>query len=711
MKNFLLLLALLFLALGPIQAQVYLKTELSITTDSSKYLYSKCKIQLQNEDFFFFNVKSPQEEIEITLTPYDIENLSKLSLNASEDFIITDSLRIIEDRYLRGRVKFTDLTKTKFPRFVFTLYYSDGKPRNIEFKLYPFFKPQIMEMPDIVELFRGEEKTIDLNIRNDFDIQYNNQLITKDEIEYRLLPGVNGARLSLRSNYIGKKDLIIELKSVRPYINDEGLLTTRLESMRVPIVVKPSRINFINLDKPDYFLEPAGSTAIMVQLDYSSNFELGKTYRIEDSEAKGGRLIAEIYTRSYIDNKNKILASLRTYALHRQDEGYLYIKDGDNTRFFTNFNILEKPRIRQISILRQGRDWTSSTAVFPDETIEVKIEGEGLQKSSFAFSDGKFLAIRDTNRLAENAAYYMLTIPADVKETRIPVSLNGYPTPYEFMIREHQKPHELDFIMINYGNENIEITEQRFNKPVLFQNEIRDVNLVFDPSKLDDGNEFHGIQYVDVQITFHDKDNRMLEVREIENLKIVPDESSIRFASYDRRKATPNVLRLNDYMANKTYNLKPWSRIEIVIKHREDKYGEDGYQQKMIIIRSEAFSADLQVSFPAGLLSKRFNQAGIGNLTGISTAAMANFTFYKKDQIAKVSPVRLGLGFIALNALSSLTTDIDEDEKDIGIVTMVTFFPINTQSKIKFPLYAGAGYLFKSDTMFLLIGPGIQFNF
>jgi len=711
MKNFLLLSALLFLAPKPSQAQIYPKTELSIATDSSRFQYSRCKIQLQNEDFFFFNVKSAQEEIEITLSPYDMENLIKVTLNTSEDFIITDSLRIIEDSYLRGRVKFTDLTKTKFPRFVFTLHYSDLKPKNIEFKLYPFFKPQILELHNVVELFRGEEKTIDLNIRNDFDIQYNNQIIVKDEIEYRLQPGTNGARLSLRSNYIGAKDLIIELKSVRPYITEEGLLTTKLESLRVPVIVKPSRISFINLDRPDYFLEPAGSTAMMVQLDFSSNFELGKTYRIEDSESKGGRLIAEIYTRSYIDNKNKILASLRTYALHRQNEGYLYIKDGDNTRFFTNFNILEKPRINLISILRQGQDWTNSTTVFPDETIEVKIEGEGLSKSSFAFSDGKFLAVRDTNRLAENAAYYFLKIPADVKETRIPVSLNGYPTQYEFLIREHQRPHELDFVSINYGAENLEITEPRFNKPVLFQNEIRDVNIIFDPKKLDDDNEFYGIQYLDVHITFYDKDNRMLEVREIENLKIVPDETSIRYASYDRKKATPDVLRINDYMANKTFNLKPWSRIEIFIKHHEDKYGEDGFQQKLIIIRSEAFSTDLQVSFPAGLLSKRFNQSGIGNLTGISTAAMANLTFYKKDQIAKVAPVRFGVGFIALNALSSLTADINEDEKDIGIVTMVTFFPINSESKIKFPLYAGMGYLFKSNTMFMLIGPGIQFNF
>ncbi|MDN4163887.1 hypothetical protein QWY31_00160 [Cytophagales bacterium LB-30] len=694
-----------------VSAQTYLKTELTIATDSARFSYAKCKIQLQNEEFFFFTVKNPQEEVEITLKPYDLENLDKVVLNTSEDFIITDSLRTIEDSYIRGRIRFQDLTKSKFPRFVFTLYYSDGKPRNIEFKLYPFFMPVIQEIPEVVELFRGEEKVVDLNISNDYDLQYTNQFFVQDDIEYRLMPGANGPRLSLRSNNVGKKDLIIDLKSVRPFINEQGLLGNKLQSIRIPLVVKPSRISFINLDKPDYYLEPAGSSALMIQLDYSSNFELGKTYRIEDSESKGGRLIAEIFTRSYIDNNNKILASLHTYALHRQSEGYLYIKDGDITRFFTNFNIIEKPRIAKVSILRQGKDWTTNSAVFPDEQVEVKIEGEGLSKSIFRFGDGKFEAQRDTTRIAENAAYYYLKIPADVKETRIPVSMNGQNTSFEFMIREHQKPRELDFIKISYGEDAQAITLPKFNKPVLFENEIRDVNLIFEEDEIDSKKEFFGVQYIDLQITLIDKDNRMLEVREIENIKIAPAENSPRYASYDRKNASPHVFRLNDYLANKTYLLKPWSRIEIVVKHRSDKYGEDGFSQKLMIIRSERFSLDLQVSFPAGLLSKRFNQPGIGSLTGISTAAMANFTFYKKGQIAKVSPIKLGVGFLALNALSSLTTDIDEDEKDIGIVTIVSFYPINSESKIKFPLFAGTGYLFKSNTMFLLIGPGVQFNF
>ncbi|MCB0505342.1 MAG: hypothetical protein KDC58_07535, partial [Cyclobacteriaceae bacterium] len=100
---------------------------------------------------------------------------------------------------------------------------------------------------------------------------------------------------------------------------------------------------------------------------------------------------------------------------------------------------------------------------------------------------------------------------------------------------------------------------------------------------------------------------------------------------------------------------------------------------------------------------------GIGSLTGLSVASMANFTFYKKDQIKKVQPLRLGVGFMALNAINSITGS--NDESDIGMVALASFQPLNTDSKVNFPIYAGFGYLFEHDNWFLLLGPGIKFTF
>ncbi|HAP62509.1 MAG TPA: hypothetical protein DCR93_24435, partial [Cytophagales bacterium] len=420
-------------------------------------------------------------------------------------------------------------------------------------------------------------------------------------------------------------------------------------------------------------------------------------------------LVAEIFTRSYVDNQQKILAVLRTYALHREEEGYLYLKNGDRTRFFTNFNILSKPTLSKVSVLRAGKDWTTSLAVYPGETLEVKVEGEGLEKAKFAFGDGRYVATLDTARRSDVAQYYQLTIPMDVKETRIPLSMNDKPSSYELLVREYQKAADLDYVNIDYGARALPITAPRFDKPATFEGEIRDITFSFRPHMLDTEEELHGIQYLEIELRVTGPDKRLIEIREIKDIKITPAPVSPRYVYYSQDKATDGVIRLNDYLANKTYDWKPWTQVEITVRHKPGTYGAAGQTRKLILMPSQRVNLQLEVSFPAGLLTKRFNQPGIGNLTGISTAALVQASFYQPGKINKLSPWKVGGGFLALNALSSLTDNAED--KDLGVLGMVSFYPINSDSKVKFPLHAGLGYLFKNNTVFLVVGPGVQVNF
>src|SRR5690606_17296924 len=107
-------------------------------------------------------------------------------------------------------------------------------------------------------------------------------------------------------------------------------------------------------------------------------------YRVENREEPGGPLIAEIFTKSELNN-DKVLCLLRTYSYHRKKDGYLYIKDGDKARFVTNFDITPKTSISEISIQRDGRNWIASNIVYPGEVVHVKLEGQGLHKGSFGF--------------------------------------------------------------------------------------------------------------------------------------------------------------------------------------------------------------------------------------------------------------------------------------------------------------------------------------
>ena len=142
--------------------------------------------------------------------------------------------------------------------------------------------------------------------------------------------------------------------------------------------VKTSRLQYLNIDKKDITLDEKSRTqGVEIQIDNSRTLEINKTYRVENQENPGGVLIAEIFTRSYLSD-NRVLCFLRTYNYHRSAEGYLYIKDGDNARFISNFNITPATNISQMQVMRDGGDWNHDLSVYPGETISVKIEGTAL---------------------------------------------------------------------------------------------------------------------------------------------------------------------------------------------------------------------------------------------------------------------------------------------------------------------------------------------
>jgi hypothetical protein len=117
---------------------------------------------------------------------------------------------------------------------------------------------------------------------------------------------------------------------------------------------------------------------------------------------------------------------------------------------------------------------------------------------------------------------------------------------------------------------------------------------------------------------------------------------------------------------------------------------------------------DLQVSFPTGLLVKRFNQPGIGNLTGISTAFLTQLSFYDSQKIGRLKPYKIGFGLIALDVFN---LNDDNKQRDLGLVIIGSLLPLRKDTRFSFPLYGGFGYLIKNNTWFAVFGPGIQFNF
>lgn len=714
-----LLIILSFCALGALSTKVlgqgvnnFKFKDIILQTDTVKYSFNKSNIQFLGEKYFYFKVYNNTEIAEITLIPEKAEEIEYINLLPSLDFSIIDSISYINDKYFRGKIQFSSLYNSKFPRFVFEVKTKGEKAFKEEIKLYPYFETSI-ESPseEVFELYVGEDKTIELGAKNGYNIRSEEGWITTKNLEYKIIPTSNAVKFLVRPTETGYEEITFKPRTSKPFLNEFNQLAYELKPIILKFQVKPSRINYINFEKTEFFFDPQFNSNIEVQLDLNKNLALRRTYRIENQQEPGGRLVAELYTVSYVGNNNKILAWLRPYSLHRMSEGYLYLKEGDVTKFITNFDIIEKPQIDKLSLLRDGEDWTNNLSVYPGEKIEVRVEGTGLLKAEVQFDAVKNFTL-DTTRRSDNVLYYFLKVPVDFSKRKVSVFMNKNITRYEFLVREHQVPKELDFVSLNYDNYFLPITSDKFNKPILYRETIEDVIISFDPKKIDQANKIYGKQFLNIEVKIFNSSKDLIEVQRLENLVICPGDNSHRYAFYDLKDCRKSNVNLNDYLLHKTYDLDGWSTLEIVIKHNDAKYGLPGYSRKIIIIKERLVLLDLQVSFPTGLLVKRFSSdslsRGIGRFTGISTAFLTQLSFYDRHSIGKLKPYKVGVGLIALDIFN---LNVKNNQRDLGIVVIGSLLPLRKNSRFTFPLYAGFGYLIQNRIWFMVFGPGIQFNF
>ncbi len=710
MKRFFLIIALIytFINSGFCQSSYFgdrFFKSISLRTDTLSYNTDSHYIKYQDAYHLFFKGISSSQVVEVRLFPVHNANIKNLNLLPSRDFEIIDSVAYVNDSHYRAKIEYHNLFETQLPVLIFEVNKSEEKAVNYELKLFPYFKPEVRKLSEPIELFAGEEKTINLGGRHLFNVATPNEWQETDGFEYSLSRSSDFLSIDIRPKRTGSKTLEIPLKTKRPVLSDTLTLSHTLPPLHLPFHIKPSRLQFINTDKETIFHDPVSMRSEEIQIDYHPDIRMNRTYRIENQQERGGQLIAEITPKSVVGNR--IICDIRTYFLHRVSNGYLYIKDGSRTLYMTNFNIVYRPEITNIEILREGRDWTSNLSVFPGENIEVKIEGSGLYHTHIDF-DG-CISRRDSIRLSDQVVFYNLKIPADLPRRKIVLFMNNSITQHELLVREHQKPAPFNFISINYGTENISITQPHFNQPVLYSETVKDINIIFHPDSIDIGDDFKGKQYINIEVRLLDNNNRLLDIQTINNVVVCPGSNSLRYAFYDASDCNAPILNLNDYLIRKTYHLDAFSQIIITFKHNENRYSSVGHNRKITIILERKSKFDIQVSFPAGLLVKEFKEAGIGNLSGISTSVLAEFSFYDSKQLGRLRPYRIGAGFIALNAFNF--NESANITRDIGLVVMGAIEPVNKNAKFSVPIYLGAGYLLKNNDAFAIFGPGIRFQF
>jgi hypothetical protein len=691
----------------PVQTQINTIADVSLRIGNIGYYYFRNEITYNNEKYLFFRADNNQPVTELRIFPElagkPIEGLRLLS---SADFEILDSLIFINNEHYRARIRFHNLWQSANPALILRSPTAESGYLNREIKLFPYFIVSLFHDGETIELFQGEEKIIEIPGNNLFNIYTDGEWNTRQDFQYRMTQSGNNLRIIIKAQATGEQTLSIPLQTIQPFIDNNEMLSFTPQPLELKFNVKPSRMHFININREVIFFETDRRRSQEITLDYHPQFQLRRTYRIEDRQDAGGVLIAEIYIKSFTTD-NRVLADLTTYEYHRASDGYLYIKEGSRTLFMTNFSVINKPQITGIEILREGSDWTKSLNVHPGEKIEVKIEGIGLMDVDIRFDGCR--QQQDSIRKSDRALFYEVRIPVDIPRRKIMIFMNREITQHELLVREYQRPAPLDFVFVNYGEQDIAVTHETFTKPVFYSKTIKDINIIFDPSRIDRNNRLFGKQHLSIEVRILDDQNRLLDLQTINNIIICPDESSPRHAHYGESDCSPLVISLNDHLLRKTYRLEAFSQVVITVRHNENRYNSPGHSQRMNIFVERRSSFDIQVSFPAGLLVKEFNQPGIGNLSGISTSVLAEISFYDKQRIGTKRPYKFGAGFIALNAFNF--SESQNIKRDIGLVAITAIEPMRSGAKFSVPIYFGIGYLLKENDMFAIFGPGIRLHF
>ncbi|MCS6794965.1 MAG: hypothetical protein RMJ97_02675 [Raineya sp.] len=675
--------------------------EVALLIDTLRFTQSKNTINFKGEKYLAFEYFSESPTCEVRLYPQSMENIQKIDLAYSQDFQLVDSVFRSQD-YFRFKVKFNNLTQTQFPVFNLVVHQIPLKEVSCEVRLFPYFNTKVAFAPKDDELYVGEERVFELICNNPENIRTNPIPTTGKDIDYRTELVNKQLRLYVLPSKIGEIDFSLDLSTFVPYIDEKGRVNYQLPPIKYKFLVKGSRLAFVNVDVREITIEEATQKeGVEVQLDYNRFLSIGKTYRIENQEKPGGMLVAEIFTKSLLSN-GKILCVLRPYGQHRISESYLYIKNGDEPVCITNFNVTPKTIINNIIIFHEGN--RRENVFYPGEVVDVRIEGLALHKARFRF-DGLNSIASDSLIRTENVQTFRLQVPLNISKKEVEIFNRNEKVGRTIPVSEYQRPHQLNFVRINYGAGRQVLTE--LPQTILYPFTIKDIEVSFDYDKIDE-NKLFGRQFVSIDVTIFNAKGDLVDLKRIPNIMVCPSENSPRFSFYSDKQCNKEPISLNKILGRKTFDLDGWSRIEITISHDKEKYGGDGFSKKIEIILQRKMRFDTEVTFPGGLLIKRADQPNFSPFGGISLAIIQQLSFYTPNKINRLQPYKVGIGILANNAFNF---NPNATNRDIGVVLLGSLYPARRDVKLSFPLFAGMGYFLSAKAWFFLIGPGIFVSF
>lgn len=666
-------------------------TDLSLALDSSLSYWSKDRLAFQGEMQWTLPVSGERQQMRLNISG---PKAHALLLESSRNIQVLDSSFAEESKtYL---LNFERLLSEDFHRLPLRM----GEQ---SFSLPLLFHTEQSFQLDLREetLYQGEEKRIEVLSNRLPNLILSQEWQEQEDFSFRFSEEGSRVYLHIIGEKKGRHSWTYTPRLRRPII-EQGKAKFVLATFSFDFVVKEGRLAFLDLKQNDLSYEPGQRQEIEVELKDHRFLRMGKTYRLEAQEAPGGALIAELYTKAKLNN-DRVLCLLRPYDFHRQAQGLLYIKDGDDARFVTNFDLRAKTQLKQIFLQREGKDWQASREVYPGEVLNVKLTGNSLDRGDLSFFGAAILE-GDSSFRSEEQAIFRVQVPLDINTPNIEIFRDGQPLGQSLKVKEYHRPRPFDWIDLVMGAQRYDL--EKIDRPIYYYQTMPDLVMLFEEQKIDRPGEMYGVQQLDIKVKISNKKGSVMELYEFENLRICPGSRSPRADKYGpTAKCQGNDLNLNEFISNITSNLPEWAAIDLEFRHHEEAYSEPGYTKKVKIYLARKINYDIDVSFPAGLLILKAGENDFSNFGGISFAMMAQMSFYHPRKIAKYRPFKIGAGFIALDAFNF---SANSQNRDLGLVILGSLYPTSSENRLSFPLFAGYGYLLQQRKTFFLIGPGIR---
>jgi hypothetical protein len=696
--------------------------EVTLAIDTSLYTLNQNTIVHHRKHQLYFEYSTRYATCELRFYPKEGSNIQSLSLVGSAGYEMLDSVIFIEDEACyRTRLRFEDLFNSSLLSILVNVTTLQSDPTRLhtkvwELALFPYTQTWAKIFPANDILFVGEEKSFEIETNNIDNIKLTSDWQSNNGIDYRIVMRDGRLTLVLHPRELGVKNLHVEVETLTPFLDESRQLSNTISLQPQPFTIKASRLVFLNMDKKEVtYDDEARYKGVSVVIDNNHRLLLNRTYRIEDQEAPGGSLIGELFTIKDLAN-DKVLCKLTVFNLHRNTEGYLYIKMSDTPTFITNLDITPQMQITAIYVLHEGSDWQASARVNPGEQVDVSVEGKSLHKARFTWQDAIDVTA-DTINQTETRRMFKLRIPMGINKRQVALLNNGQPTGKALTVEEYQQPRPFDFITLSYGDK-AQIQVNKVTSTIISRNVIKEFSLSFDQSIIDSKTKLYGKQYLDVDVRILGKRGEIIEMRSLKNQLVCPDEASPRAAYYRDKSCLSENINLNNILSTKTNAMDNFGKVQLDVKQVADKYSEPIFEKRLEVIYQPKMLFDIDLSLPAGMLIQNLGESQsekeaqkkssfTDNLGGISIALIAQFSFTDDEKAGKMKPYRCGAGFLFINTFNFR----ENAKRDLAFVALGSIYPLSSRRMFNVPIHVGIGYKLQEKIPFVMISPGISVSF